>query len=431
MPSLAPNATLTCTASYTVTQSDLDAGDVTNIASATDGTTTSPTDEVTVDAVQTPAMTLVKVANEADFSAVGDILTYDYTVVNTGNVFISNVVVTDDRIAAVSCNVAAIGNGDANLDPGETVVCTGEYTVTQADLDAGSVTNIAEASGTPAGGTLTPPEATETVDADQLPVLTLDKASTDTSFDSVGDVLSYTYEIENTGNVFVSNISVSDDRISTVVCDVTAIGNGDANLDPGETVICTADYTVTQDDIDAGDVTNIAEASGTPAGGTLTPPTDTVTINADQQPEMDVVKTATDVNFELPGDLTTYEYVVTNTGNVTLTDPIVVTDNLISTVSCPALPAGGLAPNASLTCTAQYAATQADLDAGQVTNLASAASGPITSGQTTETIPADQNPALSIEKSALFTDFTTAGEIVEYEAIPQHAGLTILSRRRM
>ena len=110
----------------------------------------------------------------------------------------------------------------------------------------------------------------------------------------------------------------------------------------------------------------------------------------------------------------------------TLTDPIVVTDNLISTVSCPALPAGGLAPNASLTCTAQYAATQADLDAGQVTNLASAASGPITSGQTTETIPADQNPALSIEKSALFTDFTTAGEIVEYEFVVTNDGnLTI------
>ena len=423
---LAPTATLKCVGSYSVTQADLDAGEVVNIASATDGTTTSPTDDATVSATQTPSMTLVKTANEADFNAVGDILTYDYTVENTGNVLISNLVVSDDRIAAVTCNVPTIGNGDVNLDPSETVVCTGEYVVTQADLDAGSVTNIAVADGTPAGGTLTPPQATETVAADQLPELTLDKASTDTSFDAVGDVLSYTYTIVNTGNVLVSDVAVSDDKIASVACDVAAIGNGDDNLDPGETVICTADYTVTQADLDTGEVINNASATATPAGGTLTPPTDSVTIAADQEPAMETVKTATDTNFELPGDITTYEYVVTNTGNVTLTDPIVVTDNLIATINCPALPASGLAPNASLTCTAEYVVTQADLDAGQVTNIASAASGPISSPQTTETIPADQNPALSIVKSALFTDFTAAGEVVEYEfAVTNDGNLTI------
>ncbi len=423
---LAPSATLTCTGSYSVTQADLDAGEVTNIASATDGTTTSPTDEAIVAATQTPSMTLVKTANETDFTAVGDMLTYDYTVVNTGNVLISDLVVSDDKIPAVTCNVAAVGNGDANLDPGETVVCTGQYAVTQADLDAGSVTNIASADGTPAGGTLTAPEATETVAADQMPLLTLDKASADTRFAAVGDVLSYTYTIVNTGNVLVSDVAVSDDKIATVLCDVAAVGNGDANLDPGETVVCTADYAVTQADLDAGNVLNNATATASPAGGTFTPPTDSVTIAADQQPAMETVKTATNVNFELPGDITTYEYVVTNTGNVTLTDPIVVTDNLISPVNCPALPAGGLAPNAALTCTADYTVTQADLDAGQVTNIASAASGPISSPQTTETIPADQNPALSIVKTALFSDFTATGDIVEYEfAVTNDGNLTL------
>jgi len=56
---------------------------------------------------------------------------------------------------------------------------------------------------------------------------------------------------------------------------------------------------------------------------------------------MDMTKTATSVNFEQPGDITTYDYVVTNTGNTTLTDPIAVTDNLIPNVNCPALPTGG------------------------------------------------------------------------------------------
>ena len=88
-------------------------------------------------------------------------------------------------------------------------------------------------------------------------------------------------------------------------CDVPAIGNNDANLDPGEVVICTASYSVTQEDLDAGEVLNNAEADGTPAGGTLVPAEDDATVTGEQLPELDVVKTATDVNFELPGDLTT------------------------------------------------------------------------------------------------------------------------------
>ena len=241
------------------------------------------------------------------------------------------------------------------------------------------------------------------------------KSPVETTFNAVGDVLNYTYEVANTGNVLISNIAVTDDRIANVSCDVPAIGNNDANLDPNEVVICTASYTVTQADLDAGEVLNNADADGTPIGGTLVPAEDDATVTGEQLPELDVVKTATDVNFELPGNISTYEYVVTNTGNVTITDPITVSDNLITNVTCPALPAGGLAPNASLTCMATYTVTQADLDAGQVTNLASASDGTTTSPQTSETIPADQSPALSIVKTALFSDFTQAGEVVEYE----------------
>jgi uncharacterized repeat protein (TIGR01451 family) len=405
---LAPAASLTCSFSYSVTQADLDAGSVTNVATATDGTLTSPSDTVTIDATQTPQLSMTKVANETTFAAVGDVLTYDYTVANTGNVGISSIAVTDDKIASVSCNVAGQGNGDAVLDPAEIVVCTASYSVTQADLDAGAVTNVADVTGTPSGGTLLPTTATETVDATQSPELTIVKAAGETSFDTVGDVLTYTYTVTNSGNVGVTALAIADDKIASVTCPVTTLA-------PTASTICTASYTVTQADIDAGDVTNIATANATPAGGTLTPPTDTVTVTADQTPGMGVVKTATTVNFELPGDITTYEYVVTNTGNTTLTDPITVTDNLITTVTCPALPAGGLAPAATLTCTADYVVTQADLDAGSVTNLASASSGALTSPQTSETIPADQNPALSIVKRALSSEFTTAGEVITYE----------------
>ena len=86
---------------------------------------------------------MTKTAGQTSFDAVGDVLTYEYAVENTGNVFVSAIAVTDDKIASVTCDVAATGNNDANLDPGETVICTASYTVTQADIDAGEVTNNA------------------------------------------------------------------------------------------------------------------------------------------------------------------------------------------------------------------------------------------------------------------------------------------------
>jgi len=412
---LAPGASLTCIASYVVNQADIDAGFVTNIASATDGTTSSAPDSVTVTATQTPGLTLVKTPVETGYDAVGDIVNYEYSVTNSGNVFIADLIVTDDLIPSVTCNVSTVGNGDLNLDPAETVICTGSYVITQADLDSGSVTNIATADGTPSGGVLTPPSTDATVNANQQPALALVKTAIEASFDAVDDVLNYEYRVENTGNVYIADIIVTDDKIAVVSCDIAAIGNNDNNLDPGEIVICTGEYRVTQGDLDAGSVTNNAEASGTPAGGALTRAMDDAVVNAVQNPSMTVDKTAVMVAFELPGDTVTYDYVVTNTGNITLTDPVIITDNRIAFVDCPAFPVGGLPPMAMLTCSADYFVTQADLDAGSVTNLASATSGPVQSPQTSETVPANQDPALSIIKTALFSDFTFAGEIVEYE----------------
>ena len=48
--SLAPTESVTCTQTYAIKQSDLDNGSITNSATATNGTTTSPPDTVTITA---------------------------------------------------------------------------------------------------------------------------------------------------------------------------------------------------------------------------------------------------------------------------------------------------------------------------------------------------------------------------------------------
>ena len=327
--SLMPTETVTCSATYVVTQDDLNTGSVTNIASAdgtpTGGTLTPPTDTATVGGTQTPMMTLVKTALSTDFAVVGDMLDYEFLVTNTGNVEITNLVVTDNLIASVSCPVTS-------LMPTDSVTCTATYSVTQADLDAGEVINLAEATATPSGGTLPPAGDTATVDGTQTPALTLAKTATTPNFAMVGDVLAYDYDVTNTGNVTITDpITVSDDRIANVVCPALPAGG----LAPTATLTCTATYNVTQADLDAGEVTNIASATD----GTTTSPDDDATVLGTQTPSLSIVKTAQEPDFTAVGDILTYEYVVTNTGNV-LVASLSVTDDKIAAVTCPVATVG-------------------------------------------------------------------------------------------
>ena len=382
---LAPLATHTCSATYDVTQADIDNGSVTNIASATDGTTTSPPDGETVNAVQSPELSMVKSLNAAsptDYSVVGTTLTYDYLVTNTGNTTITAALsVTDDVIdgagGSVSCPALPVGG----LAPLATHTCSATYDVTQADIDNGSVTNIASATD----GTTTSPPDGETVNAVQSPELSMVKslnAASPTDYSVVGTTLTYDYLVTNTGNMLstiTAALSVTDDVIDgaggSVSCPALPVGG----LAPLATHTCSATYDVTQADIDNGSVTNIASATD----GTTTSPPDGETVNAVQSPELSMVKSlnaASPTDYSVVGTTLTYDYVVTNTGNTTITAALSVADDVIDgaggSVSCPALPVGGLAPLATHTCSATYDVTQADIDNGSVTNIASATDGP-------------------------------------------------------
>jgi len=405
---ITPGTSVTCSRTYTVTLADMDAGFVTNQAYGQNGSLVSAPVDLTINAVQTPLLTLVKEALNVSYAAPGDIVSYDYTVTNTGNVTISGIAVSDDRIAVVACPLTV-------LTPGEKTICTADYVVTQADIDAGSVTNNATVTGTPAGGTLADVSTSETLDADQSPSFGFEKVAQDTTYAAVGDTLTYQYIVRNTGNVTISSVAVSDDRIASVVCPQTV-------LNAGTQMVCTASDTVTQADIDAGFVTNNASVNGTPAGGTLAPATDAQTVSATQTPALTTDKRALETDFTNAGDTLSYEYEITNTGNTTLTDAIAVSDNKIASVTCPALPAGGLVPGASLTCTARYSVTQADVDAGSVTNMATANSGSTVAPPVSETVAAIQAPSLSTAKTARTPTVSMAGETVIYDYVVTNDG---------
>jgi hypothetical protein len=101
-------------------------------------------------------------ASPITFGAAGDVITYSYVVSNATNVTVSGpFLISDDIVTNVACP-----GSPAQLIPGGSVTCAGSHTVTQANLDSGSVVSTATARATdPSGNPLTSPATQTTVTA--------------------------------------------------------------------------------------------------------------------------------------------------------------------------------------------------------------------------------------------------------------------------
>ncbi len=91
-----------------------------------------------------PQLTLTKSATPASYTLLGDNVSYSLLVENKGNVALTNVTVTDPLtgLGAIDCDSTG-SNILANLAAAASADCEAMYSITQADLDAGSVTNQA------------------------------------------------------------------------------------------------------------------------------------------------------------------------------------------------------------------------------------------------------------------------------------------------
>ena len=200
--------------------------------------------------------------------------------------------------------------------------------------------------------------------------LTVKKEAQQTSFTAAGDKLDYTYTITNTGNVSLTDFSVTDNKIAApniVTCPTTP-----TTLAPGETIVCTATYTIVQADVDAGSVSNTAIGHAKFGETTVDSDPTTIAVQGASGPKLELKKEAKQTTFVAAGDKLDYTYTLTNTGNVTLSGPFTVTDDKITdpnTVTCPASPTA-LAHGESMVCTATYTVTGADVSTGSVANKA-------------------------------------------------------------
>ncbi|CAM5304142.1 beta strand repeat-containing protein [Leifsonia shinshuensis] len=442
--SLAPGATVTCTATYTVTLADANAGGIDNHATATgttgSGTAVTSADSQTVVPIQAdPAVTLQKTASIRNVTAAGQTITYSFVVTNTGNVTLQSPQVVEARFSGYAVLDPVCPAGVTSLAPGESVTCTADYVTTQADIDKGGITNSAVATlQTPGGATITAPPSEVDITADPAPALAMEKTVDPTAITAAGQPVSYSYLVTNTGNVTLTGVAVAEgDFTGSGGTPVPSCPADAASLAPGATVTCTASYTPTQADVDAGTVTNTATASGTPIGGGAAVDSEpsSTTFSATASPDLTITKTADPATITRAGETVTYSFVVTNTGNVTMSEVEVIEGTFTGTgiapvVQCPAAPIV-LAPGSTVTCTATYTTTQADVDAGTLDNTASvqgsipsAPGVPLTFGPAGSSVDAPADPALTIVKSGAPSDAASfvAGAAITYTFVVTNTG---------
>ncbi|OOG68575.1 gliding motility-associated C-terminal domain-containing protein [Flavobacterium sp. A45] len=414
-------------------------------------------------------------SNQDGITNVGDVVTYNFVITNTGSVPLTNITVTDN-------NAVITGGPIPTLAPGasDSTTFSGSHVITQEDINTGYVYNLATATGNdpedkPVTDTSSDPTPCTTCPIDpecpdctitpltQSPSINITKDGTyvDSNQDgitNVGDVVTYNFVVTNTGNTTLTDVTVTDNNatISGGPIAILAVGATDSTTFSGSHVI-------TQEDINTGYVYNLAtvtskDPKGNPVTDTSSDPTPCTTCPIDpecpdctitpltQSPSINITKDGTYVDSNQDGitnigDVVTYNFVITNTGNTTLTD-VTVTDNNATITGGPiaTLPVGA---TDSTTFSGSHVITQEDINTGYVYNLATVTSkdpkgNPVTDTSSDPTpcttcpinpecpdctiTPLTPSPGLVVIKTATTASFSVVGDVINYTITVKNTG---------
>ena len=421
---------------YTPGTNDIANGTVTltmTVTGTNPGCGSTTASDTVVITIQNSSISLVKTAVFNDVDSDGcataniDTVDYTFTVTNNGNTALSNIELNDPILGGV---IAGPASGDANsngiLDTTETWVYNAGYTVNQADIDNGNVTNTATVQGIGCGGSIITDTSGSASDNDdptvtplcQNPAISLLKTSAlndenGDGFPQSGETITYSFVVINTGNVTIDNIEINDPLLGGIVCTIPTLAPATSDTS------CTATYTITQADIDSGIVTNSAIAIGDdpndnqvsddsddpndltdidPDGdGDPDDPTDTP---LEANPGIEATKTAQSTGLNV-GDVITYTILIENTGNVGLNNIVLVDTftngfgDMISLTTGPDFVSsslgsaeGSLVPGEVATYTATFIITQQAFNSARVINSV-LASGLAPNGQLVQDVSDD------------------------------------------
>ncbi len=424
-------------------------------------------------------VSLVKASTTTVVTAVGQVVPYTFTVTNNGPLPIlttQNIIISDAKITGVTCPAMT-----ANIASGGTLVCTGSYTTTAADVAGTTLSNTATAgvgtgaqtfatrlqsntstvnipvrkidavndtfaatpvngvtggstttvfvndtvdgvAATPAtvtnvgivanggltgvtistAGLLTVPAftpagsynvqyricnaalntvcdiATAIVAVSAVPQQTIAKTQTSgpNPITAAGQTVGYGFTVTNTGNVPLTTVLIADQLLQGATPQTLTSGptrtSGDTNsnniLDIGEAWVYAATYTVTQAAIDNG--TSLSNTASVDTDQTTLLTSNAVVTPITQTRNLTVLKTATPAGPLTVGQTVTFNFLVTNIGNTTISG-VTINETVfngtggtgaVTPVVTPVGASTTLAPNGTVNFTASYVVTQADVD---------------------------------------------------------------------
>jgi uncharacterized repeat protein (TIGR01451 family)/LPXTG-motif cell wall-anchored protein len=332
---LDPGAYMTCTATHTFTQAELDAngsptpgsGVLYNLVTASSNEAPDATDDLSIPISVGPSLTVVKSSTTSEVTAAGQIVPYSYLLTNAGNVTLTGVTLSDDNTDADPvcewANSSDAATGAGTLSIGETVTCSASHTVTQAEMNAGgTVDNTATADSdqtSPVNDNLSIPIAAE-------PSISVTKSASPTSRQAPGGAFTYTVTAKNTSAVTIYLSGITDDKFGDLTSECQASGY---ELAPGATFTCTFDRTVNGT---AGTThINVVTVNGYDSHENPVSGSDSATVSftsVPSSPSIDLSLIKTDVADPVNlGDNIVYQLKVANAGPDTATG-VVVTDTL-------------------------------------------------------------------------------------------------------
>ena len=443
---LSPGQSQVFLTSYTLTQQDLDSngggdGYVENTATADSAQTGPVSDFEPIQLLPRPSLSLNKSLvsvtggnGNTILDAAGDVLLYQSTVANEGNITLTGVSVVDP---STGLNITGL-----TLEPGESVSLSSTYTLTQADVDSNG-----DGDGYH--------DNTATADSDQTAALSDTESSpllrtiglgveknvsgvtggNNNGFaDQAGEVLNYTINVFNAGTVTLTNVTVFDD--------LTGLNQTIASLAPGGNQAYLTSYTLTQADLDTnGNGDGYIENSTTVDSDQTLPTQDNETVQLIRTPVLFLDKTFLNVTggngnnlVDAVGDVLNYRIVVANPSNVTLTG--VSVNEPLTGLNVAGLT---LIPGQTQTYLTSYTLTQADLDNngagdGYIDNIAIADSAQTTPISDIESVPILRTIGMAFDKGIVSINggngnalADAAGDVLNYVFTVKNEGSVTLT----
>lgn len=343
----------------------------------TDNCGASASDEVVVTVSpdlpppQAVSIAVEKIADR-EYATLGEEIVYTYTVTNTGEAILFGISAVDDVLGEILLN-------RTTLAPGERATGTAVTTVNEDDFPGPLVSTVTVSGRSGDGRTarasaqarvelITVRSSIEVIlearDFRGFPISPLDRLS-------IGDTITYVYTITNTDETILSDLSLVDDLLGNIPLTRTTLA-------PWERVTGSFTVTIGEEHL-PGPIENTVVATGRDPGGRTVTDRDTLTLlGLAADGILELIKMA-DTTEAAIGDTITYTFIITNAGDIRITDLRLIDDPL---GEIP-LPTRVLLPGESLTVTATHTVTTADLP-GPVVNTATVSGiGPL--GRTTET----------------------------------------------